>query len=168
MIDKTKLMKNAWKIAENGFYNECIRSLKGKFSIKSLKKHISDSLNGKRSWLNCDHVKRVLKINFTIKDFFAESLKISWAEAKKQEQRDFEKNLEIIETEHVVSNMAKINVNAPHRTLVAADKYDVGDMIHKNIITGLGRIFKPNSDMFSLGISPDTEYVQYAYFNLKK
>jgi len=79
---------------------------------------------------------------------------------------DQERKNEAVERKiDIVKDAEKCNENAPRRELVAAEKYDVGQKLYGFVITGLGREFRPNSDMFSLGISPDTEYVQYAYFN---
>lgn len=174
MIDKSKLMKRAWEIAEHGFLNSCIDEYCGKTNARpqhqrNLKNY---SLREKRNFIEAPHIQKTLNMNFTKKSFFVESLRLSWIESKKQAKRDLETALEIIKTERAVTNEAKklekiadANKNAPRRRLVAADKYSEGDKLGNFIVTGLGRTFRPNTDMFSLGITPDTDYVQYAYFN---
>ena len=145
-INKSKLMKRAWEIAEIGFYDAAFRSITGKrpYEIEALLNKDNDH---KKHYFNKDSLRRKMRINFTKKDFFAVALKMAWAEAKKSHK--------ITET----------NKNAPRRKLVPADKHVVGEKLHGFIITGIGRSFRPNVDMFSMGITPDTEYVEYAYFN---
>ena len=60
---------------------------------------------------------------------------------------------------------ANVNKNAPKSRLVAAGKYSAGQKLGNFVITGLGQEFRPHTDMFSIGLTPDTEYAQYAYFN---
>lgn len=145
--DKSKLMKRAWEIAKIGFYNAAFRSVGNNMKSYKIQAMIDQDDDLKEYDFNKPSIRRKMWITFTKKDFFAEALKLAWAEVKAEQK------------------IKKINKNAPRKTLVSAEKYNSGDKLHGNIITGLGRTFKPNSDMFSLGISPDTEYVQYAYFN---
>lgn len=173
-IDKSKLMKNAWETAKNGFYTAALNSVIGKarFTKKSITDICRYNLMNKKQFFELAHVQREMNIDFTVRDFFPESLRMSWVEAKKSEKRDFEKTLDAIENEHAEKkkiekqeNVARANADAPRRELVVADKYSTGQKLHGFVITGLGQEFRPNCDMFSLGISPDTDYVQYAYFN---
>lgn len=174
MIDKKKLMKTAWEIARNGFYKTALESIIGKahFSEKTIKDICRYGIPTTKGFFERAHVQKEMNIDFTVRDFFAESLRIAWTEAKKAEEKEFEKMLTVIEQEHATANTAKvlahaneINKNAPRRRLVAADKYSEGDKLGNFIVTGLGKTFRPNVDMFSLGITPDTDYVQYVYFN---
>ena len=174
MINKSKLMKRAWEIAKNGFYRTALMSIIGKahFSEKFIRDICRYNLMNKKNFFEMAHVQKEMDIDFTIRDFFTEALKTAWAEVKKIEKAEFEKNLAEIENEHAEKReierkekIAKINENAPRRELIPAEKYEVGQKLYDFVITGLGREFRPDTDMFSLGITPDTEYVQYAYFN---
>jgi hypothetical protein len=125
-------------------------------------------VNDKRNFLNQPHIQKELSVTETKKSFFAEALKISWREAKRELQKELD---EIKKAEKICEQMkreqeiAEINENAPRRELVVAEKYEIGDKLFGFIVTGLGVVFRPNVDMFSQGIHPSTDYVQYAYFN---
>lgn len=117
--------------------------------------------------------RRQIKINtndaaLPIRTVFGKCLKVAWKFAKRAVDAAIEEEREISENfENTVSEIELeiINEKAPRRELVPADEYSIGQKLHSFIITGLGKTFRPNSDMFSLGITPDTDYVQYAYFN---
>lgn len=176
-IDKQKLMKTAWEIAKNGFYNAALKSIIGKesyakdefFTESAIEITCRSGLDTKINVFYLPHVQKAMTVNFTVKDFFAESLKTAWAELKKQTKQEIEKQLEREQNkrkcDEALANAAEINKNAPKRELVAADKYSIGQKLHGFIITELGREFRPDVDIFSAGITPDTDYVQYAYFN---
>ena len=135
---------------------------------------ISRKLLMKRAWYKC----KVAAETFGGKksEYLAECLKISWREhladiaatnneilaARKAYAEKMRAEKELAEN---LAYAAIVNENAPRRELIPAEKYNVGDTLLGFIITGLGKTFRPNSDMFSLGITPDTDYVQYAYFN---
>ena len=117
--------------------------------------------------------RRQLKINkndaaLPIRIVFAKCLKTAWKLGKKNVEWEIEEEQELDKNfENVVSEIELeiINERAPRRELVPADKYSVGQKLYGFIITRLGREFRPHTDMFSLGITPDTDHVQYAYFN---
>lgn len=167
-------MKRAWEIAKNAFYKTALESIVGKayFSKKLIRDICRYNLRNKRDFFEMEHVQAVMDIDFTIRDFFAESLKLAWKEVKKAEEKEQEKIAQETETEKkeiAQKNLAKeieiVNKNAPRRELVPAGKYSVGQKLYGFIITGIGRSFRPHADMFSMGITPDTEEVEYAYFN---
>lgn len=176
-INKSKLMKNAWKIAGHGFYKAALRSVIGKqsyaddvfFTESAIENTCRSGLDEMEMVFYLPHVRKAMIIDFTVRDFFAESLKIAWSRAKKAEAKKIEKQLEReskqLKRSKNLANAAKNNQNAPRRELVAAEKYSEGEKIRGFVITGLGETFRPNADMFSLGITPDTDHVQYAYFN---
>lgn len=146
-IDKSKLMKRAWKIAEIGFYDAAFRSIGNDMESCKIQAMIDQDDDLKKYDFEKPSIRKKMWITFTKRDFFAESLKIAWSEAKVEQKEKYERK------------------NAPERELIPAGEYNVGQKLYGHIITGLGKSFIPNSDMFSLGITPDTEYVQYAYFN---
>lgn len=173
-IDKAKLMKNAWKIARHGFYNAAFRSIsipgEKNFTEEQIENLCSYSLDDKReAFFSGARLRGTMTIDFTVRDFFAESLKIAWSRAKLKIKKQIEKQLERerneMQCDENLANVAEINKNAPRRELVPAEKYSEGEKIRGFVITGLGKTFRPNADMFSLSITPDTDYVQYAYFN---
>lgn len=173
-IDKSKLMKNAWKIARHGFYNAAFRSIsipgEKNFTEEQIENLCSYSLDDKEeAFFRGARLRGTMTVDFTVRDFFAESLKTAWSQAKKVEEKKIEKQVERdskqLKRDENLANAAKINQNAPRRELVPAEKYSEGEKIRGFVITGLGETFRPNADMFSLGITPDTDSVQYAYFN---
>lgn len=128
----------------------------------------------RRAWYRANLA--VEKFGGKASEYLSECLKIVWRdymaditatnnEILAARKAYTEKRLEAKEREANIEYAAMINKNAPRRRLVAADKYSEGDKLGNFIVTGLGREFRPNADMFSLGITPDTDYVQYAYFN---
>ena len=163
-IDKSKLMKRAWEIAKNGFYAAAFRSIVAAGNIENVTEDQIEtlcaySLDKKREAFHARRIQAVMNVDFTVSDFFSESLKIAWAKAKLERERDERKRDEIL------ANAVETNKNAHGRELIPADKYSIGDKLYGFVITELGREFRPDTDMFSMGITPDTEYVQYAYFN---
>lgn len=165
-IDKSKLMKTAWKLARNGFYNAAFRSISipgdRDFTTEQIDGLCKLSLSSKQeAFFYGARLRGTMTVNFTVKDFFADSLKQAWAQVKKVQEKKAAAN-----TVQTPVNTAKINKNAPKRELVPADKYTEGDRLGRYIITGLGATFRPHVDMFSLGITPDTDWVQYAYFKI--
>lgn len=170
-------MKTAWEIAKNGFYNAALKSIIGKesyakdefFTESAIKITCRSGLAAKINVFYLPHVQKAMTVNFTVNDFFAESLKNAWDKLKKQAKQEIEKQLEREQNkrkcDEALANAAGINKNAPKRELVAADKYSIGQKLHGFIITELSKEFRPDVDMFSAGITPDTDYVQYAYFN---
>lgn len=146
-MNKSKLMKRAWEIAQIGFYDEAFRSIGDDMRASTIQSMIDQDDDMKTYDFNKPSIKKKMWIRFTKQDFFAESLKKAWSELK------------------VEQKLKTANKNAPRRELVVDGKYEIGQKLLGFIVTGLGQSFRPNSDMFSWGISPDTDYVQYAYFN---
>lgn len=116
------------------------------------------------------------KFDGKVIEYFSESLKIAWAGYKLEIQQEIaeivaEEKAEQIADEKELADLEmkmdakKLNENAPRRVLVTDGKYEIGSKLLGFIITGFGVSFRPNVDMFSQGITPDTDYVQYAYFN---
>lgn len=104
------------------------------------------------------------KMPCTVRDCLNVGLADAWELAKEKVEQELEN--ERVEREiEIVKEAEKCNENAPRRELVPAGKYSRGQKLYGFVITGLGRSFRPNADMFSLGITPDTERVQYVYFN---
>lgn len=62
----------------------------------------------------------------------------------------------------------RVNTNAPRRVVVEADRYQPGDIINGNVVTGLGRAWFTGGDNSMYGIDPSVDYVQYAYFDGRK
>jgi len=135
---------------------------------------ISRKLVMRRAWSQA--AKAAQKFGGRKSEYLSECLKIVWREHKAEIS---ETNNEILaariayaekirnkkEHRENLEYAASVNKNAPRRELIPAGKHDVGKKLYGFIITGLGREFRPHTDMFSLGITPDTELVQYAYFN---
>ena len=92
--------------------------------------------------------------------YFKYALRIVWNNMKAEEanyQRGQKK-------EKIAAKAAENQQNVP-RELIPFGEYEIGDKLLGNIIVKIGKQFKPHNDMFSCGISPDTDYVAYAYFN---
>ena len=54
----------------------------------------------------------------------------------------------------------------PRRVLIEADKHPVGSRIGSRVITGLGKVWRINSeDACAYGLGPWVDWVQYAYFD---
>lgn len=142
-IDKSELMKMAWKLAWKEYYR--------RMQVQVIKAIAGDLPDG-------------AKMPYTVRDCLSSGLRDAWELAKENIEREMEN--ERVEREiKIVEDAEKCNENAPKRELVPTGKYIRGQKLYGFVITGLGRSFRPNADMFSLGISPDTDYVQYAYFN---
>ena len=139
-------------------------------SAKGIKPRSKKIFLFNRAWRTA--AKGSAKFGGTKREYFSQSLKIEWAIMKNETQEEIElaksekiaaaKKIKIAEKKE---KTRELNKNAPKRTLVTWGKYQVGDTLGSYMITGLGRDFEPNVDMFSMGITPDTDLVQYAYFN---
>lgn len=143
MIDRKELMKMAWKLA----YKEYLRRIQVHLRKVIRNGNLADS-----------------KIAFTVKDCLSVGLADAWEIAKENVEREKAKEKKIAQ-ENLAKEIEIVNKNAPRRELVPAGKYSVGQKLYGFIITGIGRSFRPHADMFSMGVTPDTEYVEYAYFN---
>lgn len=151
-------MTRAWQIARKEYERlALVHILKGLNLEINIPAYTADE---KRDLI----AKHPKLIKYKIRKLMSKSLREAWREAK-HELANYEKCQRQYARQERLNTAKEINKNAPRRELVAAEKYAVGDRLGKFIITGLGRDFRPNVDMFSRGITPDTERVQYAYFN---
>lgn len=157
-IDKSELMKMAWGIAKKECRRLAIVHICNNIkTVKTIRDYLNDGADELIEQYP-EYIKR------TVSSCMSAGLRDAWELAKENIEREIKREADAKENE-IEEAAKKCNKNAPRRRLVAADKYSQGDKLGNFIVTGLGRTFRPNTDMFSLGITPDTDYVQYAYFN---
>lgn len=157
-IDKSELFKMAWENAGKTFSRVATWNV---IDGLGLNKYPTDFTDAERAEMikNNPHL-----IKTTLRDCFPGGLKTAWEEARENINAEIILEKETAELE-LRMKIEKQTADAPRRQLVAAGKYNRGDMLGGYIVAGLGKTFRPNVDMFSRGITPDTERVQYAYFS---